>query len=145
MRSETKVLLGTLALGPVLFWGPRALEELAGLDAFRISEVEVTGVRYLTQDTVIAQLDLGAFASVWGDCDAWAERLTEHPLIAEAEVRRRLPNRLRVTVQERQPVAFAATPTASSVTSCAAYSPSSRRSQPSRASARAAPSSSPRR
>lgn len=111
MRNEMKVLLATLALGPVLVWGPRGLDELAGLDAFRISQVEVSGVRYLTQDTVVAQLGLGAFASVWGDCDAWAERLTEHPLIREAEVRRRLPNRLRVTVEERRPVAFAATPT----------------------------------
>jgi hypothetical protein len=106
-----KVLLGTLALGPVLVWGPRAVEELAGLDAFRISQVEVSGVRYLTQDIVVAQLGLGAFASVWGDCDAWAERLAEHPLIRDAEVRRRLPNRLRVTIHERQPVAFAAAPT----------------------------------
>lgn len=111
MRNEMKVLLATLALGPVLVWGPRVLEKLAGLDAFRIAKVEVSGVQYVTQDAVIQQLGLGQFASIWGDCDAWAERLAEHPLILEAEVRRRLPNRLRVTVRERRPVAFAATPT----------------------------------
>jgi cell division septal protein FtsQ len=111
MRNEIKVLLGTIALGPVLFWGPRVLEDVAGLDVFRISRVDVSGAYYVTSDAVIEQLGLGPLASVWGDRDAWAERVAEHPLILEAEVRRRLPNRLRVTVRERRPVAFAATPT----------------------------------
>ena len=113
MRRELKILGLTLALSPVVIWGPRALDAMAALETFRLStsEIEVTGVQYITRGSVIEQMDLGQFASVWGDRETWAERLSTHPLILEAHVRRRLPNGLRVTVVERRPVALAPTPT----------------------------------
>ncbi|MGY8779379.1 MAG: cell division protein FtsQ/DivIB [Longimicrobiales bacterium] len=113
MRRDLKILGLTLALSPVVIWGPRALDAMAALETFRISapEIEVTGAQYITRTSVIEQMDLGQFASVWGDRETWAERLSTHPLIREADVRRRLPNGLRVTVVERRPVALAPTPT----------------------------------
>ncbi|MDH3271812.1 MAG: FtsQ-type POTRA domain-containing protein [Gemmatimonadota bacterium] len=110
MRNELRVLLVTLALGPVLVWGPRLPDALATMETFRVSEVDVRGIRFLAEDTVIARLELGGFASVWGDRDEWIERVEAHPLVRRAEVRRRLPGGLVVTVEERQPVALAATP-----------------------------------
>lgn len=110
MRSEGKVLLATLAFGPVLFWGPELPDALATMETFKVTEVEVLGTLYLTEDTVVSSLELGGLASVWGDTDVWRERVEAHPLVLRAEVQRRLPNGLRVIVEERRPVALAATP-----------------------------------
>lgn len=110
MRSEAKLLLATLALSPVLVWGPELPAALAEMETFRVKSVEVRGLRFLSEDTVVARLELGSIASVWGDTDVWRERVEEHPLVRSAEVRRRLPNGLRITVEERRPVALAATP-----------------------------------
>lgn len=111
MRSMVKVLLLTLGLGAVAAWGPPLADAVAGLETFRISAVEVSGLQYLSRESVVEQLQLGQFASVWGDRDEWAERLTAHPLIRDAKVERRfLPNGLRVEIRERRPVALAPTP-----------------------------------
>lgn len=111
MHSQLKVLVVTLALGPVLVWGPVLSDALAGMETFRVSEVDVRGIRFLTEDTVVARLELGGLASVWGDKGVWKERVEAHPLVLSAQIRRRPPNGLLVTVEERQPVALAATPT----------------------------------
>jgi len=107
-----RVLVLTLGLGAVAAWGPPLVDAVASMETFRISAVEVTGLQYLSRESVVEQLQLGQFASVWGDRDAWADRLTAHPLIRDARVERRfLPNGLRIVVQERRPVALAPTPT----------------------------------
>jgi len=110
MPSQVKVLLVTLAFGSVVAWGPKAARAVSSLETFQISDVEVLGVQYVEENAVVEQMQLGQFASVWGDRDEWAERLVMHPLIQTAEVRRRLPNRLQVTIVERRPVALAPTP-----------------------------------
>jgi len=110
MRNQVKVLLTTVALVPLVVWGPRIPAALSEMETFRVSEVTAVGVRYLTEDTVVARLELGPFASVWSAHDVWIERLEAHPLVRTAEIQRRLPNGLRVTVTEREPVALAATP-----------------------------------
>ena len=108
---QLKVLAGTLLLGAAAVWGPRGLDAMAKMQTFRIADVDVTGAQVLAEDSVVAQMALGQFASVWGDRDVWADRLARHPLIRTARVERRLPNRLRVEIEERRPVALAATPT----------------------------------
>ena len=110
MRSQLRVLLATLALGPVILWGPRVPELLSGMDTFRVTDVEVRGLRFLAEDSVVARLELGASASVWADTEQWEERVSAHPLVRTVEVGRRLPDGLRVTVEERRPIALAATP-----------------------------------
>ncbi len=111
MRSQLKVLALTLVLGPVLRWGPMVPDALSRMETFRVQEVDVRGTRFLSADTVIARLGLGGAASVWGDRRAWEERVEAHPLVGSAEVDRRLPGGLVVRVEERRPVALAATPT----------------------------------
>lgn len=111
MRSETKVLLATLAFGPVLFWGPSLPDAMSRMETFQVKDVEVHGLRFMTEDSVVARLQLGSVASVWGDPSVWEERVEGHPLVRDAEVRRRLPGGLVVTVEERVPVALAPTPT----------------------------------
>jgi cell division septal protein FtsQ len=110
MRSQAKILLMTLAFGSVVAWGPNVVTTVSTMETFRISHIDVSGARYVPEDSVRERLRLGQFASVWGDRDEWEERLTMHPLIQSAEVRRRLPSGLRITVVERRPVALAPTP-----------------------------------
>lgn len=110
MRRQGRILLATIALAPIFVWGPRLPEALQRMETFRVSEVEVRGARFLSEDSVVAQMQLGSVASAWGDTGAWVERLLDHPMVKSAEIRRRLPNGLRVTIEERQPVALAATP-----------------------------------
>lgn len=111
MRRDVRILLGTLAVGAIVAVAPRAYAAMAEMDTFRIADVEVRGLRYLTEDSIVDRMELGNFASVWGDTERWTERIISHPLVKHAEVQRRLPNGLRVTVEERRPVALAATPT----------------------------------
>lgn len=110
-RRQLQVVFGTALLGIAAVWGPRGLDAMAEMQTFRISEVEVTGAQVMVEDSVVAQMRLGQFASVWGDRDAWTDRLVRHPMIRTARVERRLPNRLRVQIEERRPVALAGTPT----------------------------------
>lgn len=111
MRRDVVILGATLAVGAVVAWGPVVPEALSEMQTFRVSAVRVSGARFLSEDTVIARLGLTPESSIWDDPKPWAERLSTHPLVRGAEVRRRFPNGLRVTVEERQPVALAATPT----------------------------------
>lgn len=111
MRRDVGILLATVVIGGAATVWPRVPEALSGMTTFRIDEVDVSGLRFLTRDSVVAQLALSADASVWGDIDEWTERITAHPLVLTAEVERRFPNALRITVHERRPVAFAAAPT----------------------------------
>lgn len=111
MRRDLKILGATLALGAVVAWGPLVPARLSDMQTFRVSEVRVSGARFLSEDSVRARLGLTPEASIFDDPKPWVERLSAHPLVRRAEVRRRFPNGLRVTLEERQPVALAATPT----------------------------------
>jgi cell division protein FtsQ len=84
---------------------------MSEMETFRISDVEVRGLRLLTEDSIVAQLQLGPESSVWSDKSVWLERVESHPLVRSAEVRRKVPNGLLIVVEERRPIALAATPT----------------------------------
>ena len=43
MRSETRLLLGTLVLAPIAAFGPHFVDQMSTMQTFRISEVDVTG------------------------------------------------------------------------------------------------------
>ena len=111
MRRDVRILLATSALGAVATWGPLLPDALSRMETFRISDVEVRGLRFLTEDSVVARLQLGPESSVWTDPSVWVERVVSHPLIRSAEVRRKVPGGLLITVEERFPIALAATPT----------------------------------
>jgi hypothetical protein len=111
MRRDVRILMGTLALGGAVAWGPHIPAALRDMEAFRIVDVEVRGLRYLTSDDVVTRLGLTPEASVWADTDVWAERVGAHPLVRSVQVSRRVPDGLLVAVAEREPIALAPTPT----------------------------------
>ncbi|MDP3774710.1 MAG: FtsQ-type POTRA domain-containing protein [Gemmatimonadales bacterium] len=89
------------------WWGPLALRPMA---FFAVRRVEVVGARYLPADEVVRALGLGQPASVWDDLDALEGRIRAMPGVAEAQVQRRLPGTLRVSLREVEPVALAEGP-----------------------------------
>jgi len=111
MRRDVRILLATAVLGAVATAIPMLSDALSRMETFRISDVEVRGLRFLTEDSVIARLQLRPESSVWTDTGVWAERIVSHPLIRSVEVRRKVPGGLLIMVEERFPVALAATPT----------------------------------
>lgn len=110
MRRQLEVLAVTVAIGPLAYWGPDLVGAVRGLDVFTVREVEVTGIKILTEEAVVDRLALGSFASVWGDAELWRERVAADPMVRAVEIRRRVPSGLLVSVEERSPVALAGTP-----------------------------------
>jgi cell division protein FtsQ len=100
----TGVAVGVAALAA------RAPEALAGMEAFRVVDVQVRGTRFLAREAAVATLAVPATASVWDDLEVYRGRLLAHPLVREARVRRRLPGTLVAEVRERDPVAMVPSP-----------------------------------
>lgn len=109
MNRQFKVLAITAAIGPLVFWGPGVIEAASGLEVFAVREVEVTGIKILTEEAVVDRLALGSFASVWGDAEVWRERITADPMVRTVDIRRRVPSGLLIQVEERTPIALAGT------------------------------------
>ena len=74
---------------------------------FDVRRVEVRGAKYRQAADIVTALELPDTPSVFDDLGALEERLRRLPGIAEAQVGRRLPGTLEVTVREVEPVALA--------------------------------------
>ncbi len=111
MRSQVRILFGTLALAGLWTVGRRIPDALATMDTFRVTHVEFHGLRFLTRTRALTDLHLASGASVWVDTDTLERRLEADPLVKRAQVRRKIPSTLVVDVTERQPVALVPTPT----------------------------------
>jgi len=96
--TAAAVLLGTFGLPALLRQVP----------FFRVRQVELVGVRYLSPDTVLAALGIAPEQNVFDDTDAIASRAASVAGVVSARIERRLPGTLRVIVVEQVPVAFVA-------------------------------------
>jgi cell division protein FtsQ len=106
MRRRTRriaavAVLATAAGSP--FWGPPLLRRTPGFETRR---VEVSGTRLLAPHEVLAASGVRMGDNVWSDPAAWEAALRRHPVVAEAEVTRRLPGTLRIRVTEKRPAAL---------------------------------------
>lgn len=85
------------------WWGPKTLSRL---DFFRVRTVEFEGVRYVNPAELLKRLALDSTASIWDDLDAYAVRVSGHPMVQSVEVTRTLPSTVVVSLVERTPVAL---------------------------------------
>lgn len=83
---------------------------LRGIAGFRVQRVEVSGLRYLTAAAAVDAAGIDATANVFDDPTPWLEQLRVHPLVADVQLRRRLPGTIVLEIEEAVPVAFARTP-----------------------------------
>jgi len=98
------LMLFAAVVGAVAWaFAPRVLRKI---DFFRVRRVELVGVEYLGRDEVMRGLGLGRKASVFDDLAPIERRAKGIPGVLDAEVSRRPPGTLRVTVTEVPPVAL---------------------------------------
>src|SRR5688500_1407421 len=89
-RLSTIVLfLARLAPAPWL-----ARMAMSKLEFFHLRSVLVEGTRYLTPEMVMERLALDTMRSVWDDPRPLVAKLRSMPLVADAEISRRLPGPL---------------------------------------------------
>lgn len=100
---------GWLALGALLLatmtwlFAPRVLRKV---EFFRVRRVELVGLQYLGREEVMRGLALGGRASVFDDVAPLERRARAIPGVVTAEVSRRVPGTIRVTITEAPPVAL---------------------------------------
>jgi len=111
MRREMKILLATLVFAGLWAGGSRVPEAVASMETFKVTDVQIRGLRYLPRSEAMALLAFDAQSSVWTDMDVHADRLREHTLVKDVRIERRMPGTLLVDVTERRPVALVPTPT----------------------------------
>ncbi len=83
---------------------------LRRLDFFRVRQVELLGVRYLSPDAVLEALALQPDQNLFDDLKPMEERALRVAGVTSSRVVRRLPGTLRLVVTERMPMAFAPGP-----------------------------------
>ena len=92
---------GVVVLGG-LFLTPQVLRRMA---FFRVRQVELLGVRYLSPDEVLESLKLRPDHSLFDDLDVLEDRVSRVGGVVQARIKRVFPGTLRVDVSERIPVA----------------------------------------
>lgn len=91
--------LGLLALLALLgYW-------FFGTDQFYVYDAEITGTRMTTPEEIYTTAQLEGLSIFWVNPPAIARTLEQNPLIKQAVVESRLPNRVRIQIVEREPVA----------------------------------------
>ncbi len=80
---------------------------LRHLDFFRVRQIEIVGLQYLSADQVVDSLHLEPNRTIFHSIRTLADRAAKIPGITDARVERRLPGTLRLILTERAPVAFA--------------------------------------
>ncbi len=113
-RMATWSIMGVIAAGALgvasLFGVPQAagvaVAEEIGRAGFRVRGIEVTGVKRMNPMTVYAvALDQQSRAMPLVDLEGVRQKLLKYGWIADAQVSRRLPDKLVVHIIERQPAA----------------------------------------
>lgn len=91
-------------------WAEREAIKESARRLTRVTEVEVEGLERLSKEEAIRWLDLPADASLLDAPGDWVANLEAHPLVRGAVAGKTPPGRLRLTVEERRPVAFVPSP-----------------------------------
>jgi len=116
--TAVRILLAAIAVmvtGGLLVGAGWAVLEgadwVASHEAFRIETVSVSGLRFVKEEDLMAYAGDPTGSSIFRlDVDAMAERINTHPWVKDVSVRRELPDKVRVDVLERVPLALAVTP-----------------------------------
>ena len=99
--------LGACVLTGVAAGAPRLLRRMA---AFNVQRVEIRGTRYLAPYDALVQSGITRTSNVFDEFEPWRTRLLRHPMVLDAQVERELPNTIKVSITEAEPVALARTP-----------------------------------
>jgi cell division protein FtsQ len=111
-RAAASLLQGLALAAVALFAGCLfvfAHDMLVQSGAFRARTIAVEGLERLSRPEILAQAGIRAGANVLAvNLAAARKRLLAHPWVAEAEVRRELPDALHIRIREHRPAAVVA-------------------------------------
>jgi cell division protein FtsQ len=110
-RVAVSVLV-LIVLGGTIAFGIRFAPPLSGAIArhpyFAVRQIVLSGTNALDRDAVLGAAGLSVGMSIWRvEPTSVEERIEALAWVREARVRREFPNRLRIAVLEREPVAIA--------------------------------------
>lgn len=98
------ICLGFVALSILCVFVYRSL---LSSPLLQVTRIQVSGAQRLDPQTVIQQTGIPSGVNILSlDLKAVSHKLTSHPWIAEAVVSREIPDRIRIEIRERQPVAL---------------------------------------
>lgn len=104
----------TLAAAGLVAVGVRIVQAtpgwLAHVPLFDVSTVQVDGTELVDDREILARAAIPDTANVWHDASNWEAAVAAHPMVRRARIRTRWPSTLVVEIEEREPVAFVATP-----------------------------------
>jgi cell division protein FtsQ len=83
---------------------------LRTMEVFHVVRVELVGSRHLDAATAAAAAGITTSTNLFDDPVPWRDALLRHPLVAEVEIERRIPDTIVLHVRESIPVALARTP-----------------------------------
>ena len=98
------VLFAFVALSALCLVGYRSL---LSSPLLQVTRIQVNGYQHLDPQAVIQQAGIPSGANILSlDLDGVRKRLTQHPWIAAAAISREIPDRIRIEIEERKPVAL---------------------------------------
>ena len=98
------VLLAFVALSALCLVGYRSLLRSPLL---QVTRIQVNGCQHLDPQAVIQQAGIPSGTNILSlDLDGVKKRLTQHSWIAAAAISREIPDRIRIEIEERKPVAL---------------------------------------
>lgn len=110
LGALVRVLLVVAAAALVVVGVRRAPDALARVALFDVATVRVEGARLVPDWEILEWAAIPDTANLWHDRTPWEAAVSAHPGVRQVRIRRDLPATLVVEVQEREPIAFVATP-----------------------------------
>ena len=106
VRSMVRRIFAVALLGVMILTSMYAYNFLTTAEAFNVKTVELSGIMRVEPDETARMLeDLKGQNILLAPLDAYEERLKMHPRIKRVTLRRVLPDKIKCSVEEREPVA----------------------------------------
>ncbi len=107
IRWALKLFLLCLACAALSIFCVFGYRNLLSSPLLQVTRIQVSGCQRLAPQTVIQQAEIPASVNILSlDLDNVSRRVTSHPWIAAALISREIPDRIRIEIEERQPVAL---------------------------------------
>jgi cell division protein FtsQ len=107
LRLVAKIFLVLLAFVALSALCLVCYRSLLSSPLLQVTRIQVNGCLHLDPQAVIQQAGIPSGANILSlDLDGVSKKLTQHPWIAAAAISREIPDRIRIEIEERKPVAL---------------------------------------
>ncbi|MFB3884424.1 MAG: cell division protein FtsQ/DivIB [Thermodesulfobacteriota bacterium] len=107
LRKTVRIAFQLLLLSFFFFIGYRVYVHLLEDPWFRVNEVEVEGNQKISRETVLSLIRLEGMPNLFTlKLKEVTKRLEGHPWIEQVKARKVFPNKIRIEIEERRPIAI---------------------------------------